>query len=160
MNTATAPSVYEIVRLVRPLFRHLLKAVEDRLVGTGVTVPMRGVLERLHDSGQQTVPQIARALMIQRQFVQVTVNELVARGWAELAPNPAHRRSPLVRLTTAGRNTIGGVLAREAEVIAIVAAELDNADVEVCRAVLARLTDYFATVAGQDGAESDPEDSP
>jgi len=43
--------MYEITRLVRPPSRHLLKAVENNLTGTGSTVPMRGALEQLSESG-------------------------------------------------------------------------------------------------------------
>jgi hypothetical protein len=40
---ASANTTYEIIRLLRPLLCHLLKAVENNLTGTGSAVPMRGV---------------------------------------------------------------------------------------------------------------------
>jgi hypothetical protein len=41
---ASPNATYEITRFVRTPFRHLLKAVENNLTGTGSTLPMRGVI--------------------------------------------------------------------------------------------------------------------
>lgn len=148
-RSATAGEVYEIIRLVRPLFRHLYKAVEDALAGTGVTIPMRGVLEALETGGLQTVPQIARTLMVQRQFTQVVVNALTERGWVEPLSNRAHKRSPLLRLTPEGAATLAAVKAHEFSVIERVASDLPADDVEACRRTLTELTAYFGAVAGR-----------
>lgn len=48
---ASPNTTYEIIRFVRPPFRHLLKAVENDLTGTGRRVPMRGGVEQLSESG-------------------------------------------------------------------------------------------------------------
>jgi hypothetical protein len=48
---ASPNTTYEIIRFVRPPFRHLLKAVENNLTGAGSRVPIRGVLEQLSESG-------------------------------------------------------------------------------------------------------------
>ena len=49
-----------------------------------------------------TVPQIARRMGLTRQSVHATVDRLVGDGFAELATNSDHRRSPLVALTAQG----------------------------------------------------------
>ena len=50
----------------------------------------------------RTVSQIARRLGTSRQAVQRIADVLVESGMARFAPNPDHRRSPIVRLTDGG----------------------------------------------------------
>jgi len=52
---------------------------------------------------------IAREMGVTRQSVQRIADLLVARGLAEYADNPAHRRAKLVRPTEAGRAAIGQI---------------------------------------------------
>jgi DNA-binding MarR family transcriptional regulator len=145
--------LYEGIRLVRPLHRHVYKAVESTLAeeGGGITVATRAVLERLHEAGPETVPQTARALAFPRQVIQRLVDDLIARGLAGRSPNPAHRRSPLIRLTASGAATMCRVLDREAAVLREIAAPLADADIATFRAVMAYLTDSFARRAPIDG---------
>jgi DNA-binding MarR family transcriptional regulator len=60
------------------------------------------VLRMLHRFGSLTVPQIARLDSTSRQNIQTVVNRLEREGCVESAPNPAHKRSALVRLTDRG----------------------------------------------------------
>ena len=53
-------------------------------------------------SQPRTVSGIARVMGLTRQSVQRLADALAADGILEYAPNPAHRRSPLVRPTAAG----------------------------------------------------------
>lgn len=139
--SAPSAQLYEFIRLVRPVFRALYDAVEAGLVGSGITVSQRAVLETLHDLGPATVPRIAEALALDRQPVQRAVDELLASGLVARAENPAHRRSWLVVTTEAGRRAFASVREREDVVIAQVGDRLDAADVEaairVARAVVA-----------------------
>ena len=148
---AASEDIYAIIRLVRPFYRHLVKAVEDGLAGSSVTIPMRAVLERLHDDGPQTVPQIARAVIGPRQFFQRVVDDLIRQGLAERAPNRAHKRSWLIRLTPAGCAQIEAIKAREGEVMARIGQALDPADVALCHRVLAHLTESFGALADSGG---------
>jgi DNA-binding MarR family transcriptional regulator len=61
------------------------------------------VLEILAREGSKTVPQIGHLRHTSRQNIQVTVNRLKSVGWIDLAPNPSHKRSDLVRLTVEGQ---------------------------------------------------------
>jgi DNA-binding MarR family transcriptional regulator len=61
-----------------------------------------------------TVPRAARRLGLTRQSVQRTVDALVAAGEIELLPNPDHKRSPLLQLTSRGRRSLDA-LSRAAE---------------------------------------------
>lgn len=53
-------------------------------------------------AGPVTVPQIAAFMGVTRQGAQKQVDALLDRGLLEDLPNPAHKRSPLLRLTHKG----------------------------------------------------------
>ena len=53
-----------------------------------------------------SVSQIARRIGLSRQGVQRTANALAADGLLEFTDNPAHRRSPIVQLTTQGEDVL------------------------------------------------------
>ena len=78
-----------------------------------VTLGMRGVLELVLRQGPATVPHVARSRHVTRQHIQGLVNALLKLKLVELGTNPAHRRSPLVQLTPAGRKTIDRMKQRE-----------------------------------------------
>jgi hypothetical protein len=72
-------TTYEIIRLVRPLLRHLLKAVGNNLTGTGQHGSDARRVERRSESGPQAVHKLAQVLLVPRQFAQQPVNELSVR---------------------------------------------------------------------------------
>jgi DNA-binding MarR family transcriptional regulator len=143
-HPTSAAALHVLVRGVRPLSRHLLAAVERRLEGTGVSIPLRGLMERLYEAGPQTVPALGRALMIPRQFALKLEGEASARGLVERVANAAHRRSSLIRLTPAGRAVIEADLEREAAMLASIAVRFDADDVEAATRVLAGLAEALA----------------
>ncbi|WP_314242734.1 MarR family winged helix-turn-helix transcriptional regulator [Streptomyces kutzneri] len=82
---------------------------------------------------------IARNMGITRQSVQRIADLLVAKGLAEYAPNPAHRRAKLLRPTEEGRAAVDRIGPGHAALAARLTAELgDTAFVETVR-VLERL---------------------
>ncbi len=56
--------------------------------------------------GERSVPAIARRLGVTRQSVQPVADDLVNSGLARYAPNPDHRRSPLLVLTDPGAKVV------------------------------------------------------
>src|SRR5215470_19799987 len=104
-----------------------------------LTNACRGVLRDLAWLGPRTVPQLARRRECSRQHVQVLVNRLAADGLAELVPNPDHRRSPLVRLTPVGKDTLEAMWRREADVIDELPPGLDVEELEGATRVLREL---------------------
>lgn len=66
----------------------------------------REILADLYERGPQTVPQLARRRRVSRQHIQVLANRMEQAGLISPAPNPAHRRSQLIRLTEAGAGTL------------------------------------------------------
>lgn len=142
--------LYRLIWLSRPLMQRAEMLVERHLDGTGLSVRMRAVLEILQDTEGLPVPELARRLEIQRQYVQVMVNEVIAAGYAAKAPNPGHRRSSLIVLTERGRNLIEGVMAREQAVVEALAAGFDAAEVAVARGVVERLVAAMQAKLGED----------
>jgi DNA-binding MarR family transcriptional regulator len=102
-----------ISNVVRRLF-HQLRAVSELAspAADGFTVSHRAVLESLY-AGPQTVPALAKARPVARQHIQVLVNKLLELGLVETLANPAHRRSQLVALTSAGKRRFEAI--RKAE---------------------------------------------
>lgn len=144
---ADADALYGVIRLVRPLFKTLYNAVDDNLAGTGVTIPMRGVMECLAGVGASTVPQLARLLMLKRQVVQRMVNELIDAGFGEAVANEAHARSSLIQLTSAGHDAFAKLRAVEEARTIPVAASLSAADVDACRRVMAAMIEAYSPSA-------------
>ncbi|MET8570996.1 MarR family winged helix-turn-helix transcriptional regulator [Streptomyces sp. NPDC004783] len=129
----------EVYDLVGPLYRRAQRSVEQGLAPDGVSVGVRAVLTLLHRGGPMTVPQMGRAQTISRQFVQRMVNDAAARGLVESVPNPAHRRSSLIRLTEEGRRVTARILGREHAVLRTVGGALTEDDVTACLRVLGRM---------------------
>ncbi|NNG86890.1 MarR family transcriptional regulator [Streptomyces sp. NHF165] len=111
-----------------------------------LSVGMRAVLDLLREHGPQTVPQMGRAQALSRQFVQRMVNDATAQHLVEAVPNPAHRRSPLIRLTEAGSAAVGALHAREQDLLSHVGGELTREDVESCVKVLTRMLAFLDDV--------------
>ncbi|MFJ9563789.1 MarR family winged helix-turn-helix transcriptional regulator [Streptomyces fuscichromogenes] len=135
--------ITEVFDLIGPLYRRAFRKVEQGEQIEGASVGVRSVLDLLRRYEPMTVPQMGRIMALSRQFVQRTVNEAVAHGWAEVTPNPAHQRSSLIRLTDAGRSTITAVLAREHALNRQVGGDLTDAEVTACVRVLKQLLVTF-----------------
>ncbi|MFF4894784.1 MarR family winged helix-turn-helix transcriptional regulator [Streptomyces sp. NPDC001068] len=135
--------ITEVYDLVGPLYRRAFRKIELGEQVEGASVGVRSVLDLLHRFEPMTVPQMGRIMALSRQFVQRTVNEAVAHGWAEAVPNPAHQRSSLIRLTDEGRTVITAILAREHAVNRQVGGGLTDADITACVRVLRELLRTF-----------------
>jgi len=94
------------------------------------------------------VPTLARALEIQRQYVQIMVDETTAAGMTERRKNYAHSRSPLIALTPLGAGLMGRVRREEDSRISALMKELKENDVAVALQVQKRLLDAFSKLGG------------
>ncbi|GAB2698195.1 MarR family winged helix-turn-helix transcriptional regulator [Kitasatospora kifunensis] len=133
----------EVFALVGPLYRRVLRAVEQAEPIEGLSVGVRAVLDLLRQHGPMTVPQLGRAQSLSRQFVQRMVNEAATRQLVEIIPNPAHQRSSLVRLTDDGSAAINAVLSREHALLREVGGGLTDAEINTCLRVLRQMLDVF-----------------
>jgi DNA-binding MarR family transcriptional regulator len=146
IDAGKANTLYEIIRYIRPLHRYLAEAVSTELEGTGVTVPMRAVLEYLNENGAQTVPNIARSLMLKKQYVQDIVNDLLGEELVERIENPAHRRSWLIGITADGTRKINAIREREQANLVKVGAGLKMDEIKTCLRIMTHLHDSFADI--------------
>ncbi|GAA2354974.1 MarR family winged helix-turn-helix transcriptional regulator [Nonomuraea africana] len=129
----------EVFDLVGPLYRRAQRKVEQDAPIEGLSVGVRAVLVMLREHGDMTVPQMGRAQALSRQFVQRMINEAAERHLVEFVPNPAHKRSSLIRLTEQGRAAIAAVVDRERAVLRQIGGDLTDAEITACIRVLSRL---------------------
>ncbi|MGW9079303.1 MarR family winged helix-turn-helix transcriptional regulator [Streptomyces kronopolitis] len=149
--------LYGVIRRLWPLHRRVVRAVERELAGTGLTAGEHALLDALHSEGPRTVPQLARAMDLDRQPVQRWVNHAVELGLAVTAPNPAHRRSSLIRLTTEGAAAIRGVQRFESADLHRRLADLPAEDLRTALRVLDRLGEEFRHLGN--GSHVPPEET-
>ena len=149
----TGADLYQVLRRVRPVHDLSARVVTETLQDNELTMPMRAVLERLHDVGDQTVPQLARWLSASRQGVQVVVDEAKRLGHLESRANPEHRRSHLITLTAQGRTAFESLHADELERLDAVADGLEPADIRTCVRVLDQLVAGLESMTDRMAAE-------
>jgi DNA-binding MarR family transcriptional regulator len=127
--------VYELAGQSRRTSEDLARAV-------GQTAARWHVLSVLSDE-PKTVPAAARRLGLAPQSVQRVVGDLVASGHLEPVDNPDHARSPLMRLTDAGRVTLDELFSRSDDDRAVVLerAGVTAAELAAARGVLRRLAE-------------------
>ncbi|UZJ31571.1 MarR family winged helix-turn-helix transcriptional regulator [Streptomyces endophytica] len=145
--TPTEELLYGVIRRLWPLHRTVVRAVERELTGTGLTAGEHALLDALRTEGPRTVPQLARTMGLDRQPVQRWVNHAAELGLVVTAPNPAHRRSSLIELTTEGAEVIRGIQDFEATELRQRLADLPAADVRTALHVLDRIGEEFRHLA-------------
>jgi DNA-binding MarR family transcriptional regulator len=95
--------------------------------------------------GQHTVPQIARRLGVTRQNVQRIADILVAERLAGFAPNPDHRGSPHLVLTSRGETALAQLTTAAASHNRELARQLADIDIKAVHRSLRRLVAATAT---------------
>ncbi|MDT0460851.1 MarR family winged helix-turn-helix transcriptional regulator [Streptomyces sp. DSM 41527] len=153
----TEDLLYGVLRRLWPLHRTVVRAVEHELAGTGMTAGEHALLDALRAEGPRTVPQLARGMGLDRQPVQRWVNHAIELGLVVTAPNPAHRRSSLIRLTDDGTEAIRGVRESEAAELRQRLTDLSAEDVRTALHVLDRLGEEFRQLA--DGSRATTEET-
>ena len=110
-----------------------------------LTVPAsaRSVLRQIIEEGPRTVPDMARARSVSRQFIQTVANELLEEGYLERILNPKSRKSPLLAITQRGQDFVSKLYEREGVLLHRAVAETGVSidDLDSCRATLQRLRD-------------------
>ena len=91
-----------------------LSAAMERVHGEGAfSSGRRALLLNLRDMGEATVPKLAAMRSVSRQYIQQLIDALREERLVAARDNPAHRRSPLYRLTQKGSTRLEAMLARE-----------------------------------------------
>jgi len=105
-NDLTESAFNTLIDETVKLYRRL-NVVADEVHHQGeMSGGLRSILRSLKKEGPQTVPHMARIRAVSRQHIQILVNQLVEQGFVELTANPESKRSPLVSLTTRGKNAV------------------------------------------------------
>lgn len=112
-----ADDPYQIVWLIRRLFRALAQKSDENLQESGISVADRAVMEFLHPDETLSVPEIAERYQVSRQHVQVTVNSLLGAGILVTRVNPRHKRSPLISLTPKGKGMYRTIKVRDTKAV-------------------------------------------
>ncbi len=107
----------ELVDETVRLYRRLNLVAEEVHEKGEMSGGLRGILRTLKKEGAQTVPHLARSKSVSRQHIQVLVNRLIEEGFVALRPNPAHKRSPLLCLTSLGEKIVNQMGIREAKLM-------------------------------------------
>ncbi len=139
MTDSTSNTAYDVVWLVRRLFRAMSDTADDYLKDSKLTAADRAVMEFLYPMEKLSVPAIAGKYRVSRQHVQVTVNQLLGKGIIRSEPNPQHKRSPLLRLSELGREAFAEIRRFEIGLIAKLFADLGQDDIAVTRRSLQSL---------------------
>jgi len=132
---------YQVIWLLRRLFRSLAEKSGSILADLDISAADRAVLEFLHPDVELTVPGIAARYQVSRQHVQVTVNSLLQKDLVEVRDNPRHKRSPLVRLSDHGRQLFTDILERDRDAVEELFEPLPARNIAITRRTLQSLLD-------------------
>jgi DNA-binding MarR family transcriptional regulator len=130
-----------VLEHIGPAF-HRIGACGDSLhAPIGLGSGKRALLISIEKAGPTSVSRLAAMRPVSRQFVQRLVDELLSGGWVETQPNPHHKRSPLIALTTKGRQAILAMQAVEEPYLATLGDGLDPADLAATARILGAICD-------------------
>jgi len=132
-------SEYQIVWLVRRLFRALAQKSGENLQDLGITVADRAVMEFLHPNEKLSVPEIAERYQVSRQHVQVTVNRLLDAGLVGSEVNDRHKRSSLMVLTRKGKSVFQKVKQRDTKALSELFSHVSEKDKRITQKTLQAL---------------------
>ena len=136
MSKAINSEAYQVIWLIRRLFRALSQKSCENLEGLGISVADRAVMEFLYREEKLSVPEIAQRYKVSRQHVQVTVNSLLDGGLVVTKENARHKRSPLIMLSAGGRELFEAILKRDQETIDILFSDISKSNIQATRETL------------------------
>ena len=132
----TESELYQVIWLIRRLFRALSQKSSENLVEFGISVADRAVMEFLYPDKALSVPDIAELYKVSRQHVQATVNSLLECGLVETKVNPHHKRSPFIMLNPKGRQLFCLVMKKDEELIEQLFSHISESDVQITKQTL------------------------
>jgi len=139
--------LYRVIIETRKLFHTLAEASTELNKESGITASMRAVMETLFTNHTMTVPDIARHKNVTRQHIQQIINELLVRELVHALENPAHKRSPLIRLSQNGTEQFKSILHREKQLLASLAKQFDEQELQDAANILESIRSVFDSSA-------------
>jgi DNA-binding MarR family transcriptional regulator len=139
MADSKASNDYEIVWLIRSLFRALGQKATENLSDLGVSVADRAVMEFLYPDERLSVPEIAERYKVSRQHVQVTVNTLLDAKLLATRENPRHKRSAHIVLTADGKSLFRKIRERDMKLVTQIFSSIPARDKRITQETLAAL---------------------
>ncbi len=136
MDETRAEGPYELVWLIRRLFRSMAREADHYLEAIGISAADRAVMEFLYPDRELSVPEIAARYDVSRQHVQVTANRLLDKGLVNSMSNPRHKRSVLLHLSDTGRAVFAGIRHNEDELLERLFDDIDRQDLDAARQTL------------------------
>jgi DNA-binding MarR family transcriptional regulator len=92
--------------LISQLAAHTRRLVSDAFAGVGARGYHYRILAALHEFGVSSQIDLAKRVGMDRSDVVAAINELVAEGQVERAPDPDDRRRNVVSITKAGERQL------------------------------------------------------
>ncbi|MEV8451034.1 MarR family transcriptional regulator [Streptomyces sp. NPDC052095] len=102
------------------------------------------VLALLRQHGEMRISRLAELLDVDMSVTSRHVAHVAERGWIERSPDPADKRSRILRLTPEGRDVLGDLNRRTTEMFAHNLSDWSDEEVGQLNTLLARLRDSFA----------------
>ena len=99
------------------LYSVLSERIDDVHEQAGMRTSQVRLASTLARFERATVPDLAFAMNVSRQYVRVAINELSEDGLVAFMDNPRHRRSKLLELTERGQRKLKEVKAKESAII-------------------------------------------
>ena len=135
-----------VIRVVKSLAKEL-EISNNQLHGqTIIKSGQRSIMEYLYKNGPSSVPNISRDLSVSRQYIQLEVNSLLARGNIQSLRNPGHSRSNLFSLTPRGKKELSALRIREAHALSSLDLILTSDEFEVTQKTLVKIYEKFQAV--------------
>ncbi|MEU2895364.1 MarR family winged helix-turn-helix transcriptional regulator [Streptomyces sp. NPDC001273] len=106
------------------------------------------VLTLLGRHGDMRVSRLAELLSVDMSVTSRNVAHLAERGWIERSPDPADKRSRILRLTPAGRTRLDELFRRTTRLLAERLGDWSDEEVRHLAQLMARLRDSFGDGRG------------
>ncbi|MFD7068462.1 MarR family winged helix-turn-helix transcriptional regulator [Streptomyces sp. NPDC059913] len=102
------------------------------------------VLTLLRQHGEMRISRLAELLDVDMSVTSRHVAHVAERGWIVRSPDPADKRSRILRLTPEGHDVLGDLNRRTTEMFAHNLSDWSDEEVGQLNTLLARLRDSFA----------------
>ncbi len=134
---ADGEALHQLFKEIFTMQNALTEIMDSIHDAAGLSTPQVRLATLLHNSGPDTVPHLATAFNVSRQFIQTVCNDLDAAGLVEFCDNPHHKRSKLVALTDRGREVYAATKEKEAAIVKNNLPDIDADQVAQASALLA-----------------------